>query len=123
MATSIYAAKVEDKLDPKARNPFVIPLRPALEAGEEISTWSIVVSPEAAALGLTILTAADGKADPALIEANCAVELWIGIDPEFQDDPAFEGPGKGLSFEVFYSTSSSPPRDDNRTLMLVVANL
>lgn len=124
MATSIYASPVEDKLDPKARNPFAIPLQPALEAEEKISSWEIVLSPEAVALGLTVFGAADGKTDPGLIEDDRAIgPVWLGIDPAFFSDPVFEAAGKFLSFEVFYETDATPPREDNRTLIIQVANL
>lgn len=124
MATSIYASPVGEKIDPKARKPFIIPLQPVLEDGEEIASWEIVLSPEAVALGLKVFGTADGKTDPGLIEDDRAIgPVWLGVDPAFFDDPVFEAAGRFLSFEVFYETDATPPIEDNRTLIIQVANL
>lgn len=99
-----------------------------LETGEQIGTFTLTMSPEGAALGVTISAGGvgEGGAAPALFDplggsSNTAVKLWLYVDEEFQADPAFEGSGSSIGITLTVHTNSSPARTRQRTLVVKVA--
>lgn len=91
-------------------------------AGEQISptVWGLTMSPEGAALGITIRT--DGLYAPALLINNTQIQAWIEVDPAFRDDPAFDT-GIDAAITASFETTNVPPRRYERTAVVQVINL
>jgi hypothetical protein len=121
MAIPPTAAKFARVLDPHEELDWMAPCSPLLELGEQIDSFEVVVLPEAAALGLTIMSGS-GR-DIALAENDTGIVMWLTIDDAFVGDAAFEGAGTALGMEVTIVTNSTPPRTRNRTFVVQVAQL
>ena len=130
MAIPPTAARFANPMDPEEVLDFVVPLEPVLETGEMIDPdagrWSLVLLAEAVALGLEIIEGDPDWPDPALITGstsfpnNTAIRFWARVDPDFQDNAAFQGSGTSLPMEVTAWTTSDPPRRRQRTFLLTV---
>lgn len=93
---------------------------PVLDVGEEISSFSLAVTPEAALLGLQIR--ADGLYAPALDETSTKIVLWLEVDEDEQDNAAFTD-GVTLGVIGTIVTSSTPARTRERTFNVTVKQL
>lgn len=88
-----------------------------LEAGEEISSFTLTLDSAAAALGVSIVE--DGIRDPVLIDSNSSVKFWLEVDDLFQDDPAFNA-GAKIGIVLSINTNSAPSRRRQRTWVATV---
>lgn len=108
-------------LDPTDLGDYVASLIggtiPLLQAGETFETYTLTLMAEAVALGLTI-----GTGDYVTTEDGETLTIWLSIDEELRDDPAFDGEGTTLPMELTVETDSSPPRRWQRTLGVKVAH-
>jgi hypothetical protein len=118
MAIPPTAVQFSTPLDPSEELDYLVPLTPILEIGEAAETYSLVLLPEAVALGLTIMNGDDR--DHKLVQANAAISFWLTIDPALRGDLLFEGGGTALPMEVTITTSSEPPRIRQRTFLVPV---
>lgn len=114
----------EENLDPAERIEFVMEfasgVAPVLGVGETISSYSLAVTAEAAALGLTIET---GAPYAASLEPNGTdIKLWLSVSAPFQDNAAFT-PGIQLGVVATINTSSTPSRRRQRTFLVTVKQL
>lgn len=91
-----------------------------LEDGEEIVSFTVAVTPEAALLGLTIRE--DGDYAPTLDVTATKIVLWFEVDADEQDNAAFTA-GAQLGVEGTVVTSSTPARTRQRTFLLTVKQL
>lgn len=124
MAISNYATTCDGRLDPHEALDFIVSMAGVLESGEAMDAgFTLSVTAEAAALGLTILDLGDGYADPALVETDTGIQLWLGIALAYQTNAAFDGEGTYLAFELLTDTDSAPARTRNRTFKVQVAQL
>lgn len=101
------------------RMKFAEGASPLLEDGELIETYTIALSPQAIALGLTIESSA--PKEPQLVNGN-EIALWFSIEPEFRSDPAFDG-GITFTMTVTIVTDANPSRTRERTFSLTVKQL
>ena len=92
---------------------------PVLEAGEEITSYTIEVSAEAAALGVEIST--DTGYEDSLLAGNQQIEVWFEVDEAFRENAAFAGAGMQVGVEFTINTNSSPSRRHQKTYVLKVA--
>lgn len=118
------AVEWEGQLDPGERLDFVADFalgdNPVLADGETIASFSLAVTAAAAALGLTIEQ--EGEYAPALVNADTAIQLWLTVAPEMQNDEAFAA-GVSLGVVATIQTNSVPPRTRERTYLAQVAQL
>ena len=121
MAISPAAPIFADTLDPHEEPDFKVEFGDMLEAGEAIddADWILEVLPEAAALGLTVMSG-NGR-DAALSNGDTAVIFWLSIDPAYRGNAAFDGAGIELPLRITTQTSSSPSRKRQRTFQVRVA--
>lgn len=104
-------------MDPSDVVDFIMSLTgtPALldvDNSEEIDSFTLTMSAEGVALGLTIGT--DARA-PELIEGNTAVKLWLSVDSGSQAEGAYSAAGVELGVVGRFTTNSSPSRTYERT--------
>jgi hypothetical protein len=92
--------------------------RPLLETAEQIASYTLALTPEAAALGLTIETG--GGRDPVVLAGGDTVALWFSVASGFQTNAAFSGSGAQLGVELTIVTDSVPARTRQRTWALTV---
>lgn len=121
MAIPPTAAKFARVLDPHEELDWVAPCAPLLELGEQIDSFTVDLLPEAAALGLTVMSGS-GR-DIGLAENDTAIRMWLTIDDAFVANGSFEGTGTALGMEMTIVTNSTPPRTRNRTFAVQVAQL
>lgn len=91
---------------------------PVLEAGEEIASYTLAVTAEAALLGLEIKSG--GGYDPALSVGNRSIILWLQVDPLKASDPAFDDEGTALGVVATVVTDATPARTRQRTFNVTV---
>jgi hypothetical protein len=104
---------------------------PLLEDSEIITSYTLTMSPEGAALGVTISTGGSGEggAAPSLIAivggsqttGATAVKFWLYVDATFQDNAAFDGTGTYIALTLTVNTNSIPSRRRQRTIVVQVA--
>jgi hypothetical protein len=104
---------------------------PLLAETETISSYTLTMSAEGAALGVTISQGGVGEpgAAPSLISivggsettGATAVKFWLYVDPAFQDNAAFDGTGTYVGITLTINTNSLPSRRRQRTLIVQVA--
>lgn len=92
---------------------------PVLTEDEEIVSYTIEVSAEAAALGVEISTAL-GYEDE-LLAGNKQIQVWFEVDEAFRENAAFAGTGTYVAIEFTIVTNSSPARRHQKTYVLQVA--
>jgi hypothetical protein len=83
-----------------------------LEEGEEIASFSAALDSGAIALGVSIDSG--GATAPVRVDANQSVQIWLTVDPSFQDNPAFEA-GVQVAITLSITTNSTPARKRQRT--------
>ena len=118
MAIPPTAFVFEEGLDPHEELDFIVPCDPLLETSETIDSYTLSLSAEAAALGLTIMSG--GDRDHALVESDQAIRMWLEIDDAYKTNAAFDGTGTNLPMEVTIVTNSSPARTRQFTLLVPV---
>lgn len=111
-------------LDPSEQLDYGIDLERAadgstlLQPGENVASYTLALSAEAIAAGLTIMEG-DGR-DHAM--NGDTISMWFKIDDEMQSLPAFNGAGLSLAGELTLVTTSTPARTRQRTWVVRVAN-
>lgn len=109
-------------MDPTDQVEYIIDLadatKPMLEASEIIASYTLTLLSDAVAVGLTIGT---GTRSPVLINGNTAIKVWFEVDNAYWSNAAFNGDGSKLPMELTVTTSTSPSRRRQRTLVLKVA--
>lgn len=109
-------------MDPSDVVDFIMSLTgtPALldvDNGEEIASYDLNLSAEAASVGLLI---GSGAYAPALVADNTAVKLWLSVDPAKRSDCVFSHGGVEVGVIGTFVTNSSPARTFERTWMVRV---
>lgn len=109
-------------MDPTDQVEYVIDLKdpdkPLLEAGETIASYTLTLLAESVAVGLTIST---GPRAPVLINGSTGIRVWFEVDSGNWSNAAFNGDGARLPMELTVTTSTTPSRRRQRTLVLKVA--
>jgi hypothetical protein len=125
------------RADPRDQIDYVLNFGRHLEEGELVSDYDLALPAESVALGLTIMEGGGrdhyllpeeeieelGLRDDAgvLLREDCAVKVWLAVDPDFYADPAFNvSGGASLPIEATYTTNSVPARTRQRTALLKV---
>lgn len=114
------AFKFTDPMDPYDQVDFLLTLDGAgglLETGETVASYTLALRAEAAALGLTIGTAAYAPTQPIATQ----IRFWLNVDVSFIANTAFDGAGAILGVEVSVTTNSNPARKRQRTVAVQVA--
>lgn len=113
-------------LDPSEILDYVMELgveengrRPLLDVdnGEEIASYDLNLTADAASVGLLIGTGAYAH---ALVADNTAVKLWLSVDPAKRSDCVFSHGGVEVGVIGTFVTNSSPARTFERTWMVRV---
>lgn len=131
--TAFYSREV---MDPKEVLDWVLNVgptsaHPLLEPGEAIESWTLVLSAESVAAGLSIMSGGSREAHPLIgaeaaaagLPDNTAIKLWLQIADGYQLDPMFSGSGTALSMELTIVTNSVPSRTRQRTYVVRIAQL
>lgn len=109
-------------MDPTDQVEYLIDLKdpdkPLLEAGETISSYTLTLLAESVAVGLTIST---GARAPTLINSNTGIRVWFEVDNAYWSNTVYSGDGVRLPMELTITTSTTPSRRRQRTLVLKVA--
>lgn len=115
------AAKFPAIMDPHEELDWRVPFETILEDGEAVAVgaWVLETLPEAAALGLTIMTGS-GR-DPELTVDGRGLLFWATIDPAFQDNAAFDDAVVYLPLRVTFPTDALPARKRQRTFLIGVS--
>lgn len=127
MALNDAATPFAQAMDPTDRLDFTMVVYqaaagasppPLLVLGEAIASYSLALTPEAVAVGLTILTEAPYA--PALVQNK--VTFWCEVAPSLRASPAFDGSGVTVGVEFTFTTSAVPPRRFQRTAGIRIVN-
>lgn len=120
------ATEWEQELDPAEELDFVMDFAssppigsPVLGVGEGIASFALAVTPEAAALGLEIMTGLGRDAT----EAGGQITLWLTVNVGFQANAAYDGAGTKLGIVCTIMTDSIPARKRERTYSVRVKQL
>jgi len=105
--------------DPSDRVDYALGFGPLFTGHEVIDVAQVTLMPEAIALGLTILE--DEDHGPSIAD-DTNIELYFEIEEEFRDNVLFLG-GVDLPVEITVTTTATPPRRFQRTVVLKVAQL
>lgn len=124
MPLPALATKFAQSMDPKDLVDYQIDLAAKiLETGEAVSSYTLTVLAEAAALGFTI---AQGVADlsnaayaPSLVNTNTGLLFWVYVNPTYVTDPAYDA-GVTAGLELTVTTNSTPPRRRQRSFGIQV---
>lgn len=90
-----------------------------LEVGEQVASYTIVLSAEAVALGLELGTSTRAPSQPT----PTSLRLWFQVNASFRSNAAYSGAGTVFSMEATIVTDATPSRTRQRTLLLTVAQL
>lgn len=126
------AVEWQGAMDPAERVEYIASFtggdEPVLRAGETIASYSLAVSAEGAALGLTIENAGeyvsrlvdvvDGEAAPG----SSAILIWLSVAPEMQSNEVFVG-GAKVGVIATIETTATPPRRRERTWLVELRQL
>lgn len=118
------ASAFEGELDPADEVDYMADFggdsRPVLEEGEDIASFNIALTAEAAAYGLQIMTGS-GR-DPVIDGSGQKLIFWLCVDVAEQSNPDFTE-GVGLGIEITIVTTSVPARTRQRTFFVTVKQL
>jgi hypothetical protein len=118
MAITLSPLKWDQPLDPGDEVDYTFDLSGRLlEVGETVQTWNITLSDASIAAGLVL-----GSGDYAPSINGTVLKFWFSIDPARVADSAFDGIGVWLDMVVDITTTNTPPRVRNRTLLLRVCH-
>ena len=112
--------RVAEPMDPSDLVDVLVDLRGLLEDNEQVQSFSVVLLPEAVAVGLTIATT--GEYITKLVNGYTGLLVWLQIDPNYVANDVFID-GIWLPFEVTVKTSSIPARRRQRTVLVEVKQL
>ncbi|MEA3537594.1 MAG: hypothetical protein U9R73_00520 [Pseudomonadota bacterium] len=113
----------EQKIDPGDRLDFLMELGagtpPILDVdnGEIVTSYTLTMSAEGVALGLTIGT---GLYAPQLIDSGRTVLLWLEVDSGNWSNAQYSGSGSEIGVTLQFQTNNSPARRYERTWALKV---
>lgn len=88
-----------------------------LETGETIASYTLALTAEAAAAGLTIVTT--GGYTTTLV--GQVLTFWLSVSVGQQAAAVFSVDGMACGIEFTFNTNSSPARTKQRTLVVKVA--
>jgi hypothetical protein len=86
-----------------------------LASGETINSFTVAMSAEGTAVGLSIDNTTN---PPAKIDNNTNIQIWFQVDPGEQSNVAFDG--DGTRFAVTVSITTSVGRKYQKTWTLLV---
>lgn len=127
MAIPPNAKKIPQPMDPSDVLPWAVDLTqgeptgssaPFLLPGESVASFTLAVTAEAIAAGLSIL--ADATYPPPTID-GLELTFWPTIAPEARGLSIFDGGGRDLALELTATTNSMPPKTKQRTIVITVA--
>jgi len=125
MANPIEAPQFPEPMDPYDEVDFVADFAtgdgvnpPLLDSGETIAAYTVTLSPEATAVGLTIMNS--GLHVTSLESGNTKIKLWLTVSVGEQANAAYDGEGSELGVIFSITTSSSPARKRQRTSIVTV---
>jgi len=103
------------------RDDGVTPIDPAnpplLDHGEDIASYTVTVTAEGGAAGLGIKEGGGY----AITLLDDIVELYFEVAADMQSDPMFDGAGVSLPVELSLTTTATPPRKKQKTVLVKVA--
>jgi hypothetical protein len=97
---------------------------PLLEEMETVDTYTVALTAEAVALGVTIYegpVAADGPQSPKLVETGSACDVWFEVDEAERENAAFSDPGASVG--VVFTIITTDGRRRQRTWVLRIVQL
>lgn len=89
-----------------------------LAADEEVQSYSLTLTAEAVAAGITIKTGAGY----ATTLTNNRIRFWLEVSADQQSSSIFDGSGIVAALVLTIVTTASPARRKQRTLSVQVAN-
>lgn len=123
MAIPLNARRWDEQMDPADVLEWVLHVgifngqAGLLEPLETVASYTLALSAEAVALGLTTGTLTRAASQPT----PTSFRWWFLIDSAFQSNAAFSGEGALLPMELTIVTDATPSRTLQRTLVLKVA--
>mgnify|MGYP001005653503 CR=1 FL=1 len=118
MALPTDAVAIAEPMDPTDLLPWEADMSSYLEDGQEIASYTLALYPDAALLGLSILSAAPRA--PVLLEDDSVIQFWLEVDPGHREDPAFSSAGLVAGILVTIETNSVPLKRRQRTFAVTV---
>lgn len=127
MAIPLTAKEFDQLLDPSDRVDFYVVLlqgaadstpAPILLMGEAVASYTLAVTPEAAALGVRIST------DPEYVDrlTGNVLKVYLEMVEDEWTSPLFDGRGVIVAIELTIITTSTPPRRKQRSFLVRIAN-
>lgn len=98
--------------EPDAKIPTV------LLVGEAVADYSLGVTPEAAAVGLSIV---EREGYQNRLVGN-VLSLWLEVDASMRGAAIFNGLGVTVAIELIMTTTSDPARIKQRSFLVRIAN-
>lgn len=89
-----------------------------LDPAEGVASFTVALSAEAVAAGLTIKT----EGGYATSITDTTIRFWLEVDAGSQGSTAFDGNGLALGIVITVTTNSTPARKKQRTVIVNVAN-
>lgn len=127
MTVSLSPLKWQAALDPSDKVDYTIDLvGRLLEVGETVQSYTLTLSAASTAAGLTIGSGAYATALGSIVNgvftagSGTVLRIWFSIDPTHVNDTAFDGTGVWLDIQLQVTTTNSPARIRDRTLLLRV---
>jgi hypothetical protein len=115
MAIPTTALVWPESMDPYDVVDYSIDCKAILDEGENVAGYTITPYAEAALLGLST-----GTGNYATSISGSIITVWLQIAANKQEDAAFDGNGASLPLSLSITTSSTPPRKKQRTLVVRV---
>lgn len=89
-----------------------------LQPTEQVSSYELALTPEAAAVGLLLRQ----DAEYATTLTGRVLRFWLEVEPAMQSAPIFDA-GVDVALEFTAWTNNTPPRRKQRTIVVRVINL
>lgn len=115
MAIPATALVWAESMDPYDVVDYAVDCTAILDEGENIASYTVVPYAESTLLGLTTGTGAYATSLSGKI-----LTIWLSVQAAKQEDPAFLGAGTSLPISLSITTSSTPARKKQRTLVVKV---
>jgi hypothetical protein len=127
MANPATAKAFEQALDPSDVIDFYVVLSQGspdaavptvLLLGEGVADYTLILTPEAAAVGLKIVERAGYE---NRLSGN-VLTLWLEVDPALRGSAIFNGAGVIVAIEMLIETTATPPRIKQRSFLVRISN-
>lgn len=118
MPLPIDPTVLPEPMDPSELIDYVCEMGDLLTGAEVIDQFTITMSAEGTALGVSILEASPRA--PSLTDSDKSVRVWPSVSSGDRTRVNWDSEGTGVAFNVHVRTNSSPYRERERTFLLTI---